>query len=146
MRLHVVAALFLMGFSAALRPSSGDSAEAVPPPELVVVAKLVAIEQPKGCGTFHFGEIAEYSDIKVISGTWTSDHVRVLHGCTEMSRREYSETAGTLDRFTVGDYHRLELTTHNVRKVEVPLEHEGVTFADFYSLRVDLARPDAAEP
>lgn len=136
----VVLAFAILGFPCF---SAEPPAESQPEPDLVVIAKLVAIEPPRGCGMFHFAEVAEYTDITVFRSVWSSDRLRVVHGCTELPRSQYASGAGTLDRFTVGDYHRLELTMHDIYRTGHRLKGEGnASRADYYALRVDLA-PDA---
>lgn len=115
------------------------STKAPPEAELVVKAKLVAIEPAQSCGRFHFSEVAEYADITVLRGVWNSGRLRVVHGCTELPRSQYASGAGTLERFTIGDYHRLELTLHDIYKTGRRLKTEdAASAADYFSLRVDL--------
>lgn len=143
---YVVLAVAILGSPFVLCCSAETPAEAQPEPDLVVVAKLVAIEPARGCGRFHFAEVAKYTDITVFRGAWSSDRLRVVHGCTELPRSQYASGAGTLERFTVGDYHRLELTMHDVYKTGRGLKAEdNASVADYYALRVDLAQtPDCS--
>lgn len=95
--------------------------------------------QRKAADGFIFSEVAEYADITVLRGVWNSGRLRVVHGCTELPRSQYASGAGTLERFTIGDYHRLELTLHDIYKTGRRLKTEdAASAADYFSLRVDL--------
>jgi hypothetical protein len=143
---YVVLAFAILGYPFDRCFPSETVTEAQPVPDLVVVAKLVAIEPAHGCGMFYFAEVAEYTDITVLRGAWSSERLRVVHGCTEIPRSQYAWGAGTLERFTVGDDHRLELTVHDIYKTGRRLKPEdNASVADYYALRVDLAQvPNAS--
>jgi hypothetical protein len=141
---YLVLAFAILGSPFGLCFSADTPTEAQPEPDLVVVARLAAIEPAPGCGMFHFAEVAEYTDITVLRGAWSADRLRVVHGCTELPRSQYASGAGTLERFTVGDYHRLELTMHDVYRTGRRLKAEdNASVADYYALRVDLAQAAA---
>lgn len=110
-----------------------------PAPQMVVVAKLVAIETTGACGTFHLGAVAEYAEVAGLAGEARAERIRVLHGCPELPRPRYSPGAGSLETLTPGDLHRLEIATTNHYKIESepPADPEGRPL--FYSLRVDPA-------
>jgi len=94
--------------------------EPTPPSvELIVMGRLVRMSDPPDCGVFHFGAVAEYSDLTVLSGTYAHDVVFVIHGCPELRRSEYAAGSGDLESFRVGEYHELHLTSQNVNKVEI---------------------------
>jgi len=142
---YVVLAVAIMGFPFIVRSLAETPMEEHPVADLIVVAKLVAIEPARGCGRFHFSEAAEYTDITTLKGSWTTDRLRVVHGCTELPRSQYANGAGTLERFTVGDYHRIELTRYDVYKTGHRLKAESnASVADYYALRVDLTQVPVA--
>jgi hypothetical protein len=82
--------------------------------ELVIIGRLKYISDPPGCGIFHYGAIAEYTDLRIIHGPYFRDTIYVVHGCPELDRSEYAEGSGTLSSFQLGDYHILHLTSQNV--------------------------------
>ena len=126
-------------FVMALLTLAGRGPTPATAPELVITGELVSIEPSHGCGIFHFGEIAVYSRIKVLSGKWTPSTIRVVHGCSELPRSEYAAEAGSLEAFRVGDVHRLELSRTNYYGVGRLLQDDaGKNVADFYALRVDV--------
>jgi hypothetical protein len=110
-----------------------------PPPELVVVAKLTRIASGPGCGYFSMGVVAEYTDIHVIAGRYSKDKMYVVHACPELSRPEFSESAGSLETLDLGAYHRLELLRDNFYDLELIYDdHIKPRFARlFYALRAD---------
>ena len=138
-RLADAAAWVLVAMCGAGREAAAAEHLLPPAPELVVVAKLVAIETSGACGTFHMGAVSEYAEVAGLAGEARAGRIRVLHGCPELSRPRYSRGAGSLERFTPGDLHRLELATTNHYKIESvpPDDPEGRPL--FYALRVDLA-------
>jgi hypothetical protein len=70
----------------------------------------VRIADTPPCGIFHWGAVAEYTDLTVVQGAYSGSTILVVHGCPELPRREYAEDGGTLESFRVGDYHLLQLT------------------------------------
>jgi hypothetical protein len=110
-----------------------------PPPVLVVVAKLTRIASGAGCGYFSMGVVAEYTDIQVIVGKYSKDKVYVVHGCPELSRSEFSASAGSLETLDIGAYHHLELLSNNFYGLELIYDdHIKPRFARlFYVLRAD---------
>ena len=86
----------------------------LPSDEVVIVGRLASIQATPGCGLVHFSAVAEYTDLRVISGTYPYDTVYVMHGCPELTRRQYAQGSGDLESFNVGDYHELHLTKENV--------------------------------
>jgi hypothetical protein len=109
--------------------------------ELVLTGRLSNISKPPYCGYVFSGAIAEYTDLQVLSGSYPSDTIYVVHGCPEMPRNEYSAESGTLTSFETGDYHLLFLTTENVFKIEM-INQAGLEIPPgaimYYSFHVDL--------
>jgi len=117
-------------------------AEDPPPnPQLIVIARLHRLGASLACGYYTTGAMAEYVDIKVISGSWSKNSILVAHACPELPREKMSKFAGSLDRFRVGDIHRLELTSENLYQIEILKSLDGREQAapDYYSIRVDPA-------
>jgi hypothetical protein len=87
---------------------------------LVVLGKLLRInERVPACGIIHWGSLSEYGDLTILSGKYTGSKIYVVHGCIEMPRKMYAgEKSGVLDKFLIGDYHKLALNTKNLYKVE----------------------------
>ena len=77
-----------------------------PPAELVVVGKLTRIAHGAGCGYFSMGVVAEYGDLQIVEGTYKEHRLFVVHGCPELSRPEFSASAGSLASLEIGAYHR----------------------------------------
>jgi hypothetical protein len=90
-----------------------------PPAELVVTGRLARIAHGAGCGYFSMGVVAEYSDLQILEGTYKEQRLFVVHGCPELSRPEFSASAGSLASLEIGAYHRLELLTKNFYRLEL---------------------------
>jgi hypothetical protein len=119
-----------------------------PPPVLVVVAKLTRIASGAGCGYFSMGVVAEYTNIQVVVGKYTKDKIYVVHGCPELSRPEFSASAGSLETLDIGAYHRLELLSNNFYGLELIYDdHIKPRFARlFYVLRADPGERQQRDP
>lgn len=87
--------------------------------ELIIVGRLKYISSPPACGIISSAAIAEYTDLKILSGKYSKDSIYVVHGCPEMKRSEFVQNSGSLDVFHVGNYHILHLTLKNIYKVGV---------------------------
>ena len=74
--------------------------------DLTLSGRLVRIADSPNCGHLKFSVIAEYSDLRVFEGVFTSDKVWVVHECPELKR---AGKDGTLEKFCAGDYHLLHL-------------------------------------
>ncbi len=90
-----------------------------PSDELRVIGQLKYISTPPHCGYFHIGAVAEYTDLKIINGSYLQDKIYVVHGCPELARNEYANASGNLESFQIGDYHVLYLTSQNRFKIGV---------------------------
>lgn len=72
-----------------------------PAGELVIRGRLKQIALPPAyCGYFYYAGVAEYTDLTVVSGTYSHDAIYVVHGCAF----DYKE------HFEVGEYYELRLT------------------------------------
>ena len=104
--LALVSALFVGSAYAQTR-----STTAVPSDELEVVATLM--DPPPvtpDCGDMHTAVAMRYSVVRVVRGVFPASVLYAIHGCPEMTRRQYGgPAAGTLASFHVGDRHRLVL-------------------------------------
>lgn len=80
-----------------------------------ILTVYLAVAPP--CVHFHWGVVAQYSTLNVVEGSYSSDKVYVIHGCPEVKRTVYSERAGNLQAFHIGDLHRLRLTRMNIFKI-----------------------------
>ena len=84
---------------------------------LVIVGRLTRMSHSPDCGGLYFGVLAEYDSIKVIQGTFDAKSVFVIHGCPELSRKEFAKGSGNLHTFRIGDHHHLELVRNNIYKI-----------------------------
>ena len=50
-----------------------------------------------------------YEVLRVEHGNYTARTLYAIHGCPDMPRARYADGAGTLERLTVGEVHRLSL-------------------------------------
>lgn len=55
------------------------------------------------------GAVAEYVDVRVLDGEYSSQKILVIHGCPEIPRDNYAADAGDVEEFRAGDYHELKL-------------------------------------
>lgn len=112
-----------------------------PPAELVVTGKLTQIAHGAGCGYFSMGVVAEYGNLQILEGTYRDQRLFVVHGCPELSRPEFSASAGSLASLEIGAYHRLELLTKNFYQLELVYGEElkPVQLPLFYVSRADPA-------
>lgn len=108
--------------------------------ELTVLAELV--EMPKNqfaCGYFHFVVVMRYEVMRVVSGTYAPRALYVAHGCPEMPRSMYKSGSGSLQRFKVGDVHRLVLGPVKEARSSVTDDFGDPRLPRFWSREVDLA-------
>ena len=58
--------------------------------ELFIEAELIKIasNNPQ-CGVLHVGSIAEYRNIKVLSGNYKKNEIFVVHSCIELIKKEH---------------------------------------------------------
>jgi hypothetical protein len=126
-------------------PESGElvetefQVESTTSAELVIVGRLVRIEDTLQCGIFHFGAVAEYTDLTVLRGTYPYETIFVTHGCPELKRSEYAEGSGDLEVFRTGDYHELHLTQQNVYDVSTyPTDLKDLSEGLYFSSVVNL--------
>ena len=108
--------------------------------DLIITARLDTITVTPHCGTFYWGATAKYTDITILQGQYDYLSIFVIHGCPELAR---SADDGTLQKFKIGEYHRLVLTKENVHKIEniVSFDSSQLSITDsltFFSRRVDL--------
>lgn len=75
--------------------------------ELSLTGRLIdfAFEAPD-CGTMQFFSLAVYDRVE---GGGLPERVYVAHPCIELPRKQYSATAGSLERFVIGQRHRLRM-------------------------------------
>ena len=111
---------------------------------LVLVGRLTHIAASPGCGGYHFGGVATYTDLEIVEGEYQHRSVEIIHGCPELSREDYAEGSGDLREFRAGDYHRLTLV--DTRKFEgVVVEGKGKRTAPrYYCEHVALERESHA--
>jgi hypothetical protein len=94
--------------------------------DLIIIGKLIRINSNSVlCGGLHVGTMSEYSDLKVIKGSYKNKSIFVVHGCIELKRQQYSKDAGTLNDFVIGDYHRMAVSKYNIYKIEL-IEKDNV--------------------
>ncbi len=97
-----------------------------PPPDVVVIGKLTRTVFPSfGCGYFSLGGLAEYADLRVLRGEYSFDQIFVFHPCPEMPTTACTEQSKAIRAFKIGDYHYLELSRLNFRRLDI-LWDDGV--------------------
>jgi hypothetical protein len=111
--------------------------------ELVIVGRLVRIDDSPHCGIWHWGAIAEYTDLTILSGSYAYDTVLVIHGCPELKRGDYAEGSGDLEAFVARDYHELHLTQDNVYGIGLhPTSDQKLAGRLYYSQEVNFYKGD----
>jgi hypothetical protein len=105
---------FIVLFSICCTVRGSDRSKSDTSHDLVVIGKLLRINRNTLCGNAQFSSLSEYGDLTIISGKYNDSQIYVVHPCVEMPRTGFHKNAGTLQKFTVGDYHKLILSTENV--------------------------------
>ena len=94
------------------------------------------------------GVVAEYTDLRILKGTYKEHRAFAVHGCPELSRPEFSKSAGTLETLEIGAHHRLELLSENFYHLELVYGQElkPAQAPLFYVLRADSAGATSSKP
>lgn len=150
-RLALVGLALGLGLTGAVVVSGTVFAPAMPTPAgssaaLHLVGRLVHLAETVHCGRLHFGAVAEYTDLTVLSGTYTAPTIFVVQGCPEMPRNQYAEGSGDLEIFRGGDYHELHLTQQNLSGVAVQPGNLAVPAGGLYFCQTVNRYPATAHP
>jgi len=110
--------------------------------KLTIAGTLSQIATCKHCGYFHFGAVAEYTDLEVVEGDFSQDTIYVIHGCPEMSRNTYAANSGDLEKIEIGARHLLHLAKENVYKIESIVGLNQTYVGDYFVKEVYLITDD----
>jgi hypothetical protein len=106
--------------------------------DIVLIGKLekMKLDVP-GCGVFKVNSVGEYSVAKLLNGKYTHPNIKVVHSCIEFPR---SGAGGTLQKFKIGDLHRLVVTLEDIHnEIDVRKRADPKFNEPLYScIRVDL--------
>jgi hypothetical protein len=117
-QLHIKIILIFLAISCTMQGSDLPKNKATG--DLIVLGKLLRINQNvPACGIIHVGSLSEYGDLTILSGKYAGSKIYAIHGCIEITRKNYADIeGGTLKKFVIGDYHKLALSRENVYDVE----------------------------
>jgi len=112
-----------------------------PEPDLVVIGKLVHMTHPSfGCGYFSLGALAEYSDLRVLKGSYDQSTIYAFHPCPEMPPQPCRGVSAALSTLEAGAYHHLELSRRNFEQINL-LDDGGQPHSETMTFFVICASP-----
>ena len=93
-----------------------------------------------GCGYFSMGALAEYTNLRILSGKYKPKTIFVFHACPEMPSSPCSDSSRPVDAFKVGDYHYLQLSHTNFQKLELLID-DGIKHPESMTFFAICAEP-----
>src|SRR6185295_786153 len=103
-----------------------------------VTAKLIGVDATAGlCSLIHWGSLVEYEVVSVDSGTLVGQHFLAVVGCIDMPRPAYATGAGTLQRFHIGDTHKLLISTDRAESRGMSTPPPAMSPPFFYLISAD---------